>query len=335
LSVSIETVAITGIGGFIGFRLAERCAERGWKLRGIDLSPAAAERTRSLGAEVVVGDVNDPAALQRAFAGADLVIHTAAIVEEDGARELYERVNVEGTRSVCAAAVAAGVRRVVQLSSIMVYGFDYPADVTEEGPFVRDDNIYNLTKRESEQVAMSFDDPARDFGVIVVRPGDVYGAGGAQWIRRPLKMIRKYQFALPDGGRGVINHVHVDNLIDGIFLALEKDARGEAFNLTDGVATPCVEFYRYHARMAGVAFVPRLPASLLKLILQTTEWVLKPLGIKPPARAAAVQFLNRRNRISIDKAASQLGYAPRIGLDAGMRNIAAALAAEGQRISWP
>jgi nucleoside-diphosphate-sugar epimerase len=335
LSVTIKTIAITGIGGFIGFRLAERCAERGWKIRGIDLSPAAVERTRALGAEGVIGDINDPAALQRAFAGADVVIHTAAIVEEDGARELYEKVNVEGTRSVCKAAVTAGVRRLVQLSSIMVYGFDYPPDVTEDGPFVRDNNVYNLTKRESEQVAMSFDDPAQDFGVIVVRPGDVYGTNGAQWIRRPLEMIRKYQFALPDGGRGVINHVHVDNLIDGIFLALEKDARGEAFNLTDGVATSCVDFYRYHARMAGVAFVPRLPAGVLKRMLQITEWVLKPLGIKPPARAAAVQFLNRRNRISIDKAARQLGYVPRIGLEAGMRGIAAALAAEGQRICWP
>ena len=334
MTPAVGTVAITGIGGFIGFRLAQRFAELGWKLRGIDLAASAVERTRPLGAEVIVGDINDAPALQKAFAGADVVIHTAAIVEEDGAAELYRRVNVEGTRAVCEAAVAVGVRRLVQLSSIMVYGFDYPPDVTEDGPFVTDDNIYNRTKHESEQLALSFDDPARGFGVIAIRPGDVYGPGGAQWIRRPLEMIRRYQFALPDYGRGVINHVHVDNLVDGILLALQHDARGEAFNITDGVATSCAEFYRHHARMAGVAFVPRLPAALVKAALGLAERVLKPFGRQPPARAAAVRFLTRKNRIDIGKATTRLGYVPKIGLEAGMRGVAAALAAEGEPIHW-
>ena len=151
----MTTLAITGIGGFIGLRMAERALALGWQVQGLDHSLIAAERAHALGIQVTVGDINDEATLKAAFAGADMVFHTAAIVEEDGPREAYERVNVEGTRTVCRIAQAQGVQKLLHLSSVMVYGFDYPADVTEDGPLNGQGNIYNETKLTSEQVAVS------------------------------------------------------------------------------------------------------------------------------------------------------------------------------------
>jgi nucleoside-diphosphate-sugar epimerase len=81
-----KTLAITGIGGFIGARMTERATELGMRVRGLDASPAAADAARRLGAEVVVGDVNDGDAVARASHGADVMFHTAAIIEEDGVR---------------------------------------------------------------------------------------------------------------------------------------------------------------------------------------------------------------------------------------------------------
>ena len=169
----MTTIAITGIGGFIGLRMAERALALGWQVQGLDHSLAAAERAHSLGIQVTVGDINDEQAVRTALAGADLVFHTAAIVEEDGPRDAYERVNVEGTRTVCAVARELGVSRFVHLSSVMVYGFEYPEDVGEEGPLDGQGNVYNDTKLASEQVALSFNSDA--FAVLVIRPGDVYG----------------------------------------------------------------------------------------------------------------------------------------------------------------
>lgn len=136
----MKRLAITGIGGFIGRRMAERALADGWQVTGLDISPAAAERLAPLGIEVVIGDINDRRAVAQAFAGANVVFHTAAVVEEDGPRELYERVNNQGTQSVCEVAREAGVRRLVHLSSIMVYGFNYPEEVSEAGPFADDGN---------------------------------------------------------------------------------------------------------------------------------------------------------------------------------------------------
>jgi nucleoside-diphosphate-sugar epimerase len=322
----VTRIAITGIGGFIGLRMAERARERGWTVTGLDVSEPAAQRARSAGAEVVVGDVNDAAALARICAGADVVFHTAAVVEEDGPRELYERVNVHGTRSVCGAARAAGVRRFVHLSSVMVYGFDFADGVGEDGPFADDGNPYNDTKYRSEQVAMSFHTPGA-FGVLVIRPGDVYGPGSRPWVLRPVELLRQNLFMLPDGGRGVINHVHVDNLIDGIFLALDRGASGEAFTLTDGVATPCRDFFAWHARIAGKS-LRSAPSWLLMALIGTSAALACAIGRRPPASAAAIRFLMRRGRYSIEKAQRELGYTPRIGLDEGMRAVAQSLGVE-------
>ncbi|MDM4769518.1 NAD(P)-dependent oxidoreductase [Solimonas sp. SE-A11] len=320
----MTTIAITGIGGFIGLCMAQRAKALGWQVRGLDVSPAAAQRAREQGAEVFIGDINDALLLQRCFSGADIVFHTAAIVEEDGARELYERVNVEGTRSVCHAAQAQGVRQLVQLSSVMVYGFDYPDGVTEEGPFRDDGNIYNETKLRSERVALEFHRPDA-FDVIVIRPGDVYGAGSVPWVLRPLQLLRQRLFTLPDGGQGVINHVHVDNLLDGVFLALDKNAGGECFTISDGVATPCSEFFGHHARMLGRGSVPTAPGGLLIALVGTLAWLYRLAGRKPPASAAGIHFLRRRGAYSIDKARRVLGYAPRVTLEEGMRGVATQL----------
>ena len=321
----MTTIAITGIGGFIGLRMAERAAALGWTVRGLDVSPSAAERARCSGAEVLVGDINDAAVLRQCFAGADIVFHTAAIVEEDGARELYERVNVEGTRSVCAAAEACGVRQLVQLSSVMVYGFRYPDGVGEDGPFRDDGNIYNETKLRSERIALAFHRP-QAMRVIVIRPGDVYGAGSQPWVLRPVELIRKGLFMLPDRGEGVINHVHVDNLIDGVLLALQRSEGGEAFTISDGVATACRDFYATHARIAGRPAVPMLPGWLLRAMVGLMALLCRLAGRKPPATPAAIAFLRRRGRYSIDKARRVLGYEPRISLQQGMADIERQLA---------
>lgn len=320
----MTTIAITGIGGFIGLRMAQRAREKGWSVRGLDLSEAAAQRARATGADVIVGGVNDAEAVRRTLEGADLVFHTAAIVEEDGARELYERVNVRGTRTVATLARDCGVKHFVHLSSVMVYGFDYPPNVTEAGPLDGTGNIYNETKLSSERIAMSLHDPQR-MQVTVIRPGDVYGAGSVPWVLRPLDLIKRGLFILPDGGRGVINHVHVDNLLDGVFLALEKKTGGEAFTISDGVATSCKDYFAYVARMAGKRSLPTLPAPFVfgLIALSTRLWRL--FGGRFPASASATHFLMRRNAYSIEKARRVLGYEPRITLEQGMHEIAAQL----------
>jgi nucleoside-diphosphate-sugar epimerase len=322
-------MAITGIGGFIGLRMAERAVERGMRVQGLDASATAADLARQRGADVVVGDVMDKDAVARASRGADVMFHTAAIVEEDGDRALYHRINVEGTLTVAAGARAAGVRQFVQLSSVMVYGFDYPPFVAEEGPFRGEGNPYCETKLESDRLALSLHAPGT-FEITVIRPGDVYGARSRPWVLRPLELMRKRLFFLIDGGRGTMNHVHVDNLLDAVFLALEKRAAGEAFNVTDGGQTSFADYFGRLASMLGRKRLPSAPGALVRRGFALAGRAGAQIGIRLPVSSAAVDFVSRPHPYSIARVRRVLGYEPRVSLDQGMTDIERALRATGQ-----
>jgi nucleoside-diphosphate-sugar epimerase len=158
---------------------------------------------------------------------------------------------------------------------------------------------------------MEFNQPG-EFGVTIIRAGDVYGPGGSVWVEQPLKMMQKKKFVLVNGGRGICNHVYIDNLIDGIFLALEQEAYGEAFNLTDGCQTTWREYYE---RLAKIGGQPKPVISVPALVAKTA---IRQMGKNADLLPESIDFVTRSHAYSIEKATKVLGYTPRIDLDAGM-----------------
>jgi nucleoside-diphosphate-sugar epimerase len=312
-------VAITGVGGFIGTALAVRARQRGMRVRGLESAPAAARRAELAGVEVMVGDICDAEACSALCAGACVVLHTAAVVREDGPRELFDRVNVGGTRVVAEAARKQGARRFVHLSSVMVYGFQYPRLVTEDGPLRGEGNPYCETKIVSEGAVLDLEQ-RRTFDVTIIRPGDVYGPGSVPWVVRPFDLLRAGIFVLPSGGRGIVNHVYVDNLVDAVFASIEREASG-TYTVTDGVETTCMQYFTPLARAAGRGSIPTAPAGLLRPIFSATAAAFQLVGREPPAARSSVDYLMRPHPYSIEKARRELGYRPAIGFDEGMRRV--------------
>jgi nucleoside-diphosphate-sugar epimerase len=312
-----STAFITGIGGFIGLALAQRLQARGARVWGIDHDPRAIARAQDGGISAELCDVQRADALRAQMRDAELVIHTAAIVREHGELAQFRRVNVEGSRNVAEAARDAGAKTFVQLSSVMVYGFDYPDHVDEQGPLRGEGNPYCQTKIEAERAVLALNDPS-GLGVIVIRPGDVYGPGSVPWIGRPLAMLKKRRLLLPGGGHGKINHVYVENLIDGILLALDQKSYGEAFNITDGVATSYRAYFGQLAQLAGLPPPLRVPTVVLRGLagLMTR---LRALGLTDDEVSSdTVRTLLRPHAYSIEKARRVLGYAPRVSLAQGL-----------------
>lgn len=311
-----QSVFITGVGGFIGLRLAERCLAQGMQVTGVDISAPAVQRARLLGVAAHQLDITDIEGLRSHIEGGSAVVHTAAIVKEHGDPALFERVNVQGSWAVAEAARTRGASCFVQLSSVMVYGFDYPEHVGEEGPLRSEGNLYCQTKIDSERVVLALDGPG--FRVIVIRPGDVYGPGSVPWIARPLAMLKKRRLVLPGYGRGVINHVYVDNVVDGILLALTHGAHGEVFNITDGVAISCADYFSQLARRARLPGPIPLPTPLMRGLVGVMAGLHR-LGLSAEEVGPdTVRSLLRPYPYSIDKARRVLGYSPRVGLDEGL-----------------
>jgi nucleoside-diphosphate-sugar epimerase len=317
MDISEQKILISGIGGFIGLRVAELAIAQGMTVRGLQHSLDKAKKAQKLGAEVIVGSITDPATAEIACRGVDIVLHTAAKVTEGGSLDEFREVNVGGTLNMALAAKKAGVKTFVHLSSVMVYGFNYPDHVMEDGPLSSENNPYCQTKIEAEEALLLLNAPP-DFGIIIIRPGDVYGPGSIPWIIRPLQLMRRGLFALPTK-HGVINHVYVDNLIDGIFLAIKKQAYGEIFNITDGQQTSWQEYFTHLAKIAELPAPISLPKEQIRWFLWMRQNLRKFLRQEADILPDVVDFMSRPYAYSIAKAQNILTYEPKISLEEGMR----------------
>ena len=327
--IAATAMTITGIGGFIGTALAKRALASGVKVRGIERDRQRASAARALGADVIEGDILDPDATRAACQGCDVLVHTVAIVGEDGDMSAYRRVNVEGTARVFEAARSANISRAIHLSSVMVYGFDYPANADEDTPLYEGNNPYCLTKRDGERCARTFDDPAGGMRVTILRPGDVYGPGSIPWVQRPLALMRRGLFMLPDGGRGQLNHVHVENLVDAVADTLRRDVGGAVFNITDGRASTCMAYFSQLAATAGLPPPRTAPSWMMRPLFHVLDRGSSWLGRTSPASPAAIDFLCRPHAYSVASARASLGYAPRTSLEEGMAALRATTDGDG------
>ena len=133
-------------------------------------------------------------------------------------------------------------------------------------------------------------------------------------------MIRQGKFFAVRNNTGIMNHVHVDNLIDGIFLALEQEAGGEAFNLTDGAETTFTDYFAYLEKFVGKKS-PQVPAGILRALFGTIDISCRLLNKPSPVDASILSIFMRPHPYSIEKARTQLGYEPRVCLDDGMKEV--------------
>ncbi|QSE92466.1 NAD-dependent epimerase/dehydratase family protein [Rhodococcus pseudokoreensis] len=314
-------VFITGANGFIGAALARRMRALGVEVTGVDLTADPANG-------IVAGNTTDPDSWSAALHGVDVVIHTAALVSNVASLEDAWTVNVLGTRRVLDAAIGAGVRRFVHLSSIAAYGFAYPDGVDEKYPVHVNGHSYTDTKVNSEAVVLTAH-AAGEIDCTVIRPGDVYGPESRPWVILILQMLAARQLILPNGGKGTFTPVYIDNLVDGILLAIASDAAaGQIFNITDGDGMSCAQYFGRLARMTGGP-VRTLPAGLAIALASTVGAIQRRLGRPSELSPGTMLMLNRPGAYSIDKARTVLGYEPLVSFDEGMTRVEAWAREEG------
>jgi nucleoside-diphosphate-sugar epimerase len=311
---------VTGASGFIGGRLAERLVtEEGVRVRAMVRNTAKAGRLGKLPLEIVQGDLLDPQSLGKAIKGCDLVFHCAALLRETGIKKEFYQTNVEGTENILEAAVHAGVKKFVHMSSVAVYGLNPPDGADENTAYQPCGYLYCDTKIAAEEIVWAYH-REKKLPVVVIRPAPVYGPHSKQWSILPIKMIKSGQMMLINKGTGLCNYVYIDNLIDATLLATKRDESvGQAYIITDGIAIPWKAFFGCYAQMAGKPQMRSVPELLGKLVALGMEVTSKFTGKQPKITRQAVGFLTRKARFSIEKARSELGYQPRLSLKEGMR----------------
>ena len=311
-----NSIFITGIGGFIGEALAKRFATEGRQVSGIDLDTSRFAALEALGIKCFESSLSEAS---KYVSEESIVINTVAIVKEGGSIENFRQVNVVDTRKLAIESWKKNAKVFVQLSSVMVYGLEFPENITESGPLSGSDNPYCITKIEGEQ---ALQEAAEQMSkeLIIIRPGDVYGARSIPWVLRPIQMARKRLFVLPSDIPGVMNHVYIDNLIDAIALAIEQEAYGQVFNITDNQRTSFHRFYELLFMQFNLQPPVYIHSWLLKAAVSIIEPVTNSLGIPLDVNSESLRFVSRGSRYSCEKAMRELNYQPRVALTQGIEN---------------
>ena len=309
------TVLVTGGSGLVGSHVIEALRARSVPVRAL-ARPTAAAAVAALGAELVTGDVTDPAAWQRACAGGvSGIVHAAAIVQRPVPWATYEAVNVGGTRLAVAAARAAGGRtRLVHVSSVAVYGgtADYRPERerrTEDAPFrsIPEHDHYARSKREAEALVRAFAE-VDGFTGIAIRPNVIYGERDRLFTPRVIRAMRAPIIPLIGPGTNYLSCVYAGNVATAIVAALEAPVSGfRAYNVTCDAPPPLTarEFLEAFAAACGVR--PRffrLPTTVARMVM--SSWT------GPALARAGLSFITGENPYVTDRAHAELGWTPHL-----------------------
>lgn len=262
--------------------------------------------------------------------GCDGAIHGAAIYEvgiPESEHQAMHDANVGGTEMVLRAALEARVPRVVYISTVAAFGNTHGEVVDEsyEHPGTDYTSYYERTKVEAHRLARRL---IADEGLpgVIVQPGGVYGPDDHSAIGRQMNQFLAGRLPLLPFPETGFNLVHVDDVADGVLLALDKGKVGESYIL-GGQITTMRDMMDTLARVSGRKPPRRaMPTGLLKAMAPIGPVVGKVMGQPPNLRELISTAHNVTFWAKHDKAMAELGYSPR-GLEQGLRDT---LEAEGK-----
>ncbi|HVD26542.1 MAG TPA: NAD-dependent epimerase/dehydratase family protein [Gaiellaceae bacterium] len=296
--------AISGGSGFLGLHLARRLLAEGHDVRSLDLIPLDEP---GLDVQEILGDIRDEAAARELVDGARTLVHAAAALPIRGGRDEIRSVNVDGTLTLLSAALLAGVRRVLFISSTAVYG------VPEKHPIEEDDPLdgvghYGGSKIEAEEVCRAF--MRRGLDCVILRPKTFIGPERLgvfeilfDWIRDGRRI-----YVLGDGSNRY-QLLAVDDLVDAIVRSASKRAAaGATLNVGAkefGTVRSDVQALTDHAGSSSrITPVPVRPAELalrgleLARLSPLVEWHYK--------------TAHRDSFVDVSRAEELLGWRPRL-----------------------
>ena len=318
----MSTILVTGGNGFVGRHLITELQSRGDRVRVLALPGEDAGWLEQRGVAVHRGDVRVPGSLADPVRGADAVLHLAAMMDVWRPIEDYRAVNVTGTENIARAALRAGVRRFVHMSSSSVYGMTLGRPADESFPLAPFPDPYPVTKAEGDLTVQRM--IAEDhLPAVIIRPDQIFGPGDHLHFGRIADRLRSGRGIVVGRGDNAMPFVYVTDVVRGLLLALDHDrALGQAYNITND--HPLTQSELLCAIAGDIAASPprfRVPYRALYAAGYLAERLamMAPSHSRPPITRLGVAFFGTDNRYAIGKARHELGYAPQVDLRDGVR----------------
>ncbi len=314
------TTLITGASGFLGAALTRRLIAHGLRVRVLVRDGVRARAQFGDSVEIVCGSITDAVTVRQAVAGSELIYHLAGQLYHPATPpEIYNQTHVEGTRTLLEACREQGqVRRLVHCGTTGVYGVTGLAPASEDTPYAPT-NPYEASKLKGELLALS---AWQEWGlpVCIARPGLVYGPGDLHLLGL-FKSIERGVFRVLARGTAHLHPIYIEDLVTAFQLCADLPvAVGRCYNLASerSVAIRALATSIAHALDREL---PRgsIPLWLANLIADGCTLIPALRGEKAPLTRSRIDFLTHSRVYDIGRAKAELGFQPRVTLEAGLK----------------
>ena len=302
----MKKVIVTGANGFLGSNLCKKLVSHDFKVSAFIQRNSDISELKELNLKYFYGDVTDFNSLKEAFKDQDYVFHLAGLISyKKYDREKMRLINVVGTENVIAACITTGIKKLLHLSSVATIGSTFMPQIQNEQSEYKIQDLdlgYFETKREAEKKVMAASHSKKLF-TICVNPTTIYGFADAKKGSRK-NQIKVAQGKLPFYTAGGVNVVSVDDVTDGIILALEKGTNGERYILANENVT-IKELFKMLANSAGQSAPDYyLPTFLLHIAGWIGDRLKKGLSSENAYTASMYHWFDH------SKAQRELGFHP-------------------------
>jgi nucleoside-diphosphate-sugar epimerase len=309
-------ILITGANGFVGRHLCLALQKRGDKVRALSSPTGDSTLLKQQGITIFRGDVRSRDSLMEAMHGVSTVVHLVAETKRKwGPMQGSYEVNVIGTENVCRAAMTAGVRRLVHVSTSAIYKTIVGRPVTEDDPVAPLNDPYCLTKAQGDLLVQRMIHE-NHLPAVIIRLGALLGPGDSLNFGRLAERVRAGKVVIVGSGNNAIPFVYITDVVQALLLAVDSEqAVGQVYNISNDQPLTQKQYLSAIAQEIGGP-PPRIhvPYYLMYAAAYTTERISKLSGyrIPPVATRHGIKILGEDSRLSIDKARRDLGYVPQV-----------------------
>ncbi len=327
-SVGDAQVLVTGANGLIGRHLVRRLLQEGKRIRLFVRRTPEAEFMNDRKIEIFLGDLGDPAAVDRAVAGTEIVYHVGAAMK--GGAHDHERGTVCGTQNIVDSVLRHDVQRLVYISSLsclhaavarrgsaITEGWPIEPSPTKRG-------AYTQAKTSAEKIVL---DAVRDrhLRAVLLRPGRVFGPGMTLLTPEVARRMGNFFVVLGDGTRE-LPLVYVEDVIDAIVRAAQaSEFDGRVFHIVDRTRITQNQIVGdYISKNTKKGKVIHVPLAIVYSLALGFELLSKILNRPVPLSIYRVKSALARMQFDCSRAEKDLGWQPRIGVASGLQETMAA-----------
>lgn len=318
----MKNAFVTGANGFTGSYLCKALLEKKYNVKALVRKNSNRENLEKLNVQFIEGDLADPDSLKGKIKETDIVFHIAALYRQEGvSKDMFAKVNLEGTRIMLDESIASGVKRFVHCSTVGVQGEISNPPANEDAPYKPGDH-YQVSKMEGEKLALSYFNEGKIDGVVV-RPVGIYGPGDTRFLKL-FRHIYKGNFKMIGNGNVLYHLTFVEDLVQGIILAGETPAASrQIYTIGGNEYLPLTDLANMIAKILDKPLskihIPLWPVYTAAFLC---EMICRPLGIEPPLYRRRLDFFTKDRAFDISKARNELGYNPKIPLKEGLTRTA-------------